>query len=77
MHNTIVVGKREFIQHTSKYLKLAEDAGEQVIITHQGKPVLHIEQIKHKSIDDLKGIIVKVKLKGDINDHILPGFDQW
>ena len=76
-HHTIIVGKREFIQHTSKYLKLAETKGKELIITHQGKPVLHMEPMKKKTINDLKGLITRIHVKGDINEPIVPGFEEW
>jgi prevent-host-death family protein len=75
MHS-VIVGKRDFIQHTSKYLKLAEH-GEEVIVTHQNQPTLRITPIKKKSIKELRGLIKEIKIKGDINDPSLPGFDKW
>ena len=70
------VGKRDFIQHTSKYLKMAEHDNE-IIITHHNEPVLVLSAIKPKSIKHLRGIITKIKEHEDINEPILPGFDQW
>lgn len=70
------IGKREFIQHTSQYLKEAEQKGS-VIITHQNKPVLKIIRIEEKTIRDLKGNITDLKIKGDMNDPILPEYDEW
>ncbi len=69
------VGKREFIQHTSKYLKLVEKRGGELVITHQNEPDLLLTKISQKSLQDLKGLIVKVH--GDVNEPILPGFDEW
>ncbi|MHB1949547.1 MAG: type II toxin-antitoxin system Phd/YefM family antitoxin [Gammaproteobacteria bacterium] len=70
------VGKRDFIQHTSRYLKEAELSGS-IIITHQNKPVLKITRIEDKTIKDLKGNITHINIIGDINDPILPGYDEW
>ena len=71
------VGKREFLLHTSKYLKIVENKGENVVINHHNKPVLKIIPFKPKKIKDLSGLITHLKIKGDINDHVLPGFDLW
>lgn len=76
MHQSNSVGKRDFIQHTSQYLKEAELTGS-VIITHHNKPVLKLIRIENKSIKDLKGNITYIKIIGDINDPILPGYDEW
>jgi len=45
MRQSHSVGKREFIQHTSQYLKEAELTGS-LIITHQKKPVLKLIRIE-------------------------------
>ena len=70
------VGKRDFIQHTSQYLKEAELSGS-LIITHQNKPVLKLIRLEEKTIKDLKGNITHIEIDGDINDPILPGYDEW
>lgn len=70
------VGKREFIQHTSQYLKEAELTGS-IIITHQNKPVLKLVRLEEKSVKDLKGNITHLNIVGDINDPILPRYDEW
>lgn len=75
MHAIKTVGKREFIQHTSKYLKLVEGQGTELIITHQNQPDLLITKIKVKTLKDLRGLTVKVH--GDINEPVLPGFEEW
>lgn len=74
MQAIMTVGKREFIQHTSKYLKLVEKQGGELVITHQNEPDLLLTKITHKSLKDLRGLIVKVQ--GDTNEPILPGF-EW
>ena len=74
--NKNTIGKRDFIQHTSKYLKIAEKAGN-IVITHQKKPQLCLYNIKKKSIKDLRGIIKQIKCKGDINDPVLPEYTEW
>lgn len=70
------VGKREFIQHTSKYIKLVEDYGAQLIITHQSTPDLILNKIKPKSLKDLRGSVI-VEIYGDLNEPVLLGYDQW
>jgi prevent-host-death family protein len=70
------VTTHEFVQHTSKYLKLSEKEGK-LVITHHNRPRLYIVPIKKKTIYDLQGTLGKVKVHGDINDPILPGFDEW
>lgn len=70
------IGKREFIQHTSKYIKWVEEHGIQLIITHHNQPGLILIKIKCKSLKDLAGK-VNVKIHGDINEPVLPGFDAW
>ncbi len=74
LHPIKTVGKREFIQHTSKYLKLVEKRGGELIITHQNEPDLLLTKITHKSLKDLRGLTVKVH--GDLNEPVLPGFDE-
>ena len=76
MTSTVSIGKRDFIQHTSKYIKLAETEGS-VIITHHNQPTLILRAIKQKSVHDLQGLVKEVHIDGDINEHILPGFDEW
>ena len=73
----IVTGKRDFIQHTSKYLKLLEEEGQDLVITHHNRPALKIVLIREKTLSDLKGIMTHLKIQGDINQHILPGYDKW
>jgi carbamate kinase len=70
------IGKREFIQHTSKYLKWVEEQNEELIITHQNKPDLVLIKLKPKSFEDMQGF-TKIKVHGDINAHVLPGCDKW
>ena len=70
------IGKREFIQHTSKYIKLVEEQGQDIVITHHNRPDLVLSKIKLKSLSDLRGS-VQIKIHGDINEPILPGYDQW
>lgn len=69
------IGKREFIQHTSKYIKWVEE-GHELVITHHNSPDLMLIKIKLKSLKDLHGS-ANVKVHGDINEHELPGFDEW
>lgn len=70
------IGKREFIQHTSKYLKLVEEQGQELVITHHNRPELVLSKIKITSIHDLSGS-VDVVIHEDINEHILPEYDKW
>lgn len=76
MTNARSIGKREFIQHTSKYIKLLEEQGQDIVITHHNRPDLLLSKIKVSSLRDLRGS-VSVKIHGDINEPILPGYDQW
>ncbi len=68
------VSKRDFIQQTSKFLKIAQSSG--IVITYHRKPCLIIHPVKTKTIDDLQGF-TKVTIKGDINDPILEDFTKW
>jgi len=70
------IGKREFIQHTSKYIKLVEELGHEIVITHHNRPDLVLSKIKSSSFHDLRGSI-NVKIHGDINEPVMPGYDQW
>jgi hypothetical protein len=70
------IGKREFIQHTSKYIKWVEEHGSQLVITHQNRPDLILSKIKPKTLHGLREL-VKVKVHGDINEPVLPGYDTW
>lgn len=70
------IGKREFIQHTSKYIKWVEEHGSSLIITHHNYPGLILTKAKLKSLKDLRGSI-DIKVYGDINDSVLPGYDEW
>lgn len=70
------IGKREFIQHTSKYIKWVEEHGSELVITHQNRPDLVLSKIKLKSLKDLSGS-VDIKVHGDMNEHVLPGYDEW
>ena len=76
MKHAKVVGKREFIQHTSKYLKWVGGQDNELIITHHNKPDLIILKIQAKAFRDLRGF-TPIKLHGDINEHILPEIDTW
>ena len=70
------VGKREFIQHTSRYLQWVENENQSLIITHHNEPDLLLTKIHSKKLSDLKGR-VEIKIIGDINDQVLPGYDLW
>lgn len=70
------IGKREFIQYTSKYLHWVEDHGTPLIITHQNSPALIISKVKTQTLKDLRGS-VNIKIKEDINEPVLPGYDKW
>ena len=69
----IQIGKREFIHHTSRYLKAAE-MGDDLIITHNGTACLKLIKIKQHSLQELIGFAGKVQIKGDINEPILQEF---
>ena len=69
----MLVGKREFIQHTSKYLKLAEV--EKVIITHRGKPGLSLGAFpRGKRASALRGRIKIHMDEKEINTPVLEEF---
>ncbi len=70
------VGKREFIQHTSKYMKWVEEHDISMIITHHKHPEFVLSKIKSKHFNDLRGI-AEVRVYNDINETILPGYDEW
>ena len=70
------VTTHEFVQHTSQYLKMSEKGG-CVIITYHGHPKFVLTLIKEKTIHSLQGLLDNVKVEGDINDPILPGYDKW
>jgi hypothetical protein len=77
MQSLKTIGKREFIQHTSKYLKWVEEEDKELIITHQNKPDLVLTKIKHKSIKEMRNF-TEIKVKdSDINEPVLLGFDKW
>ena len=40
-------------------------------------PLLKLTCVHEKSIHDLRGLLTKIDIIGDINDHELPGYDQW
>ncbi len=76
MHQPKTIGKREFVQHTSKYIKWVEEHNEELVITHHNKPELVLLKIKNKTFNDLRGF-GDIKVIGDINEHVLPGYDEW
>jgi hypothetical protein len=76
MHTLKTVGKREFIQHTSKYIKWVEEQDKELIITHQNQPGLILTKIKLKSFNEMRGF-TEIKVHGDINEPVLPGYDEW
>lgn len=70
------VGKREFIQHTSKYMKWVEENNAPMMITHRQSPEFILSKIKPKRFSDLRGI-AHATILGDINETVLPGYDEW
>lgn len=64
-----LIGKREFMHHTSKYLKQVE-VGEDIVITHNGKPCIKLSHIKKYSPQDLIGFGGDVKIIGDVNEPV-------
>ena len=73
----VIIGKREFTLHSSKYIKRVEETGEELIITHQNEPRLKIIPLHPKTIKNLAGTITRIKIEGDINDPVLPPLDRW
>ena len=76
MPNSKRIGKREFIQHTSKYIKWVEEYGSELVITHQNRPDLVLTKIKLKSLRSLRGAVT-IKVHGDLNEQVLPGYNEW
>jgi len=76
MQESKIIGKREFIQHTSKYIKWVEEHKSVLVITHQNRPVMILSEIKPKTVTGLRKLAV-VKVNGDINEPVLPGYDTW
>lgn len=76
MRPSKTIGKREFIQHTSKYIKWVEEQGVELVITHHNDPELVLAKIKFKSLQDLRGTVT-IKVQGNINESDLPGYDEW
>ena len=76
MSKIMHIGKREFIQHTSKYLKLAGKDAKTIVITHHNHPELVLNKIEINSIKSLRGSAT-VQIVGNINDPVFLGFDQW
>lgn len=71
---TMRVPKREFIQHTSRYLKVANN--QEIIITHYGEPCLRLTTISKKNrARDLSGKILILIKEDDINTPVLPELD--
>lgn len=70
-------GKRAFTLKTSRFLKQVEKTKEPLVITDRGEPVLILEVFRKEKIENLAGFIKDVKVKGDINDPILPPFNEW
>lgn len=68
-----MIGKREFIHHVSRYLKAAE-IGDDIVLTHNGKPCLRISKLRKHSINDLLGCGGSVKIHGDVNEPVLEEF---
>lgn len=74
---TTTIGKRDFLHHASQYLKGVEATGTVLVITTRGVPSLQISPVKKKSISNLRGLIKEKVDQDQINEPILPGFDQW
>lgn len=71
------VGKREFLMHSSKYLKEVEVQGHEITITHQNEPTLKLVPVKPKTIHDLRGLITTPVSMTELNKPVLPSFDKW
>ena len=76
MHSSKEIGKREFIQHTSRYLQWVEKDGQPLVITHHNKPDLIVMKIRPKTFNDLKGL-TSIEVVGDINEPVLTEYDLW
>lgn len=73
----VQIGKREFLQHASRYLKTIEENGEELVITHHNQPRLKLVPVKARTLRSLKGTLKKCLIKGDINAPVLPGYHTW
>ena len=71
------IGKREFLQHASQYLKRVEQSGEPLTITHHNQPRVQLVAVKSKTVRHLSGKITFLKVKGSIHKPVLKGFDRW
>ncbi len=71
------VGKREFLQHASQYLKRVEQSGETLVITHHDQPRVQLKAIKSKNIRSLSGKITQLKVKGGLHAPVLKGLNRW
>ncbi len=45
-------------------------------MTHQNQPNLLITKIKIKTLKDLRDLM-EIKVIGDINEPVLPGYEEW
>jgi hypothetical protein len=70
------VSEDEFIQHPNKYLQWVKENHQDLTITSQHGPKFVIKKAKHNTFKELQGI-TKIKVKSDINAHVLPPFDRW
>ena len=71
------IGKRDFLHHASQYLKEIEASGRSIVIATRGVPSIKISPITQNAISHLRGIIKKKEGLKNINDPILPEYDQW
>lgn len=69
----IMIGKREFVHHASQYLR-AVQVGDDLILTHNGKPCIRISKLQKNSIRDLIGCGGEVEVHDDINQPVLEEF---
>jgi PHD/YefM family antitoxin component YafN of YafNO toxin-antitoxin module len=70
------VSENEFLKQVSQYLTWIEENHQDLIITSHDKPKFTVKKIKRKTFKELQGI-TEIKIKGDINAHVLPPYDTW
>lgn len=77
MADTQTVGKREFLLHSNRYLKVVEEKKQEIIVTYRNKPVLKIVPVSKTPLDELRGLIRHIEFEEDVTEPIFEGFDKW
>ncbi len=77
MNTAKTVGKREFSNHTSKYLTLVQKSGQEITITERNQPVLRLVPIEKKTFASLRGLFSGPIDMDELNKPEFPPFDKW